>query len=330
MPLPTPHKGEKKEDFINRCMGDDVMISEYDDNSQRYAICTDCWSKHFGSDISKFWYEDKLNGTYNRFKSVEELNLKLQEQKFAGRVSMDYDDTLSTDKGKLLAKKLLKNGVDLSIITRRQQNDLGPVLKVAAELGIPSNKVHATNGKLKWEEIKRLHITKHYDNNPKELEAIRKNLPDVKTVQFSTEQFKSYSDYPDSVKHNAKRGIELNEKNGNKCATQTGKVRAQQLANGEPISEDTIKRMYSYLSRAETYYDEGNTKACGTISYLLWGGKSALSWAGSKMKTFATQIKPTTIVCENCGHMWDLKDGGTNPYQCNVCGHDNSDQMIVK
>ena len=94
----------------------------------------------------------------------------------------------------------------------------------------------------------------------------------------------SYSDYPDAVKNNAKRGIELNEKVNNKCATQVGKVRAQQLADGKPISLDTIKRMYSYLSRAEEYYDEGNTEACGTISYLLWGGKAALRWSESKLK----------------------------------------------
>jgi hypothetical protein len=95
--------------------------------------------------------------------------------------------------------------------------------------------------------------------------------------------FESYSDYGQEIKNNAKRGIELNEKNGNKCATQVGKVRAQQLADGEPISVDTIKRMYSYLSRAETYYDETDTTACGTISYLLWGGKSALSWSRNKL-----------------------------------------------
>jgi hypothetical protein len=96
--------------------------------------------------------------------------------------------------------------------------------------------------------------------------------------------FESYADYGDEIKNNAKRGIELNEKNGNKCATQTGKVRAQQLADGESISVETIKRMYSFLSRAETYYDETDTTACGTISYLLWGGKSALSWSRNKLK----------------------------------------------
>ena len=98
------------------------------------------------------------------------------------------------------------------------------------------------------------------------------------------EELESYSDYPDAVKNNAQRGIDLNKEVNNKCATDVGKIRAQQLAQGKPISEQTIKRMYSYLSRAEEYYDEGNTEACGTISYLLWGGKAAKRWAESKLK----------------------------------------------
>lgn len=99
-----------------------------------------------------------------------------------------------------------------------------------------------------------------------------------------TMELESYSDYPSGVKNNAKRGLELNEKVNNKCATQVGKVRAQQLAQGKAISVQTIKRMHSYLSRAETYYDEGDTKACGTISYLLWGGKAGKRWSESKLK----------------------------------------------
>jgi hypothetical protein len=110
-------------------------------------------------------------------------------------------------------------------------------------------------------------------------------------------EMESYSDYGSSISNNAKRGIELNEKNGNKCATQVGKVRAQQLAKGEPISVETIKRMHSYLSRAETYYDETDTNACGTISYLMWGGKSGLSWSRNKLRTLGllteTEAQPS-------------------------------------
>lgn len=97
-------------------------------------------------------------------------------------------------------------------------------------------------------------------------------------------ELESYKDYPDAVSNNAKRGIDLNEKNGNKCATQTGKVRAKQLAQKEAISVKTIKRMYSYLSRAEEYYNESDSNACGTISFLLWGGKAGKRWSESKLK----------------------------------------------
>jgi hypothetical protein len=95
---------------------------------------------------------------------------------------------------------------------------------------------------------------------------------------------KSYSDYPDAVSNNAKRGIELNKNVNNKCATQVGKIRAQQLADKRPLSVDTISRMYSYLSRAEEFYDENDSKACGTISFLLWGGLAGKRWSESKLK----------------------------------------------
>lgn len=97
-------------------------------------------------------------------------------------------------------------------------------------------------------------------------------------------ELETFNDYPDAVSNNAKRGIELNKNVDNKCATQVGKIRAQQLANKENLTVETIKRMYSYLSRAGEYYDESDTTACGTISYLLWGGKAGLRWSESKLK----------------------------------------------
>ncbi len=115
-----------------------------------------------------------------------------------------------------------------------------------------------------------------------EIKAIIKNDKRVKGGKKMV--LESYSDYPSSVSNNAKRGLKLNEEVNNKCATQVGKVRAQQLAQGKPISKETIKRMYSYLSRAEAYYNPEDKEACGTISFLLWGGKSAKTWAEAKLK----------------------------------------------
>ena len=142
-------------------------------------------------------------------------------------------------------------------------------------------------GKVKGFSIEGYFVDKMKKNSEDEMLAqLAKAIvkADKRTKSGTRVVMESYSDYPDGVKNNAKRGIELNEKNGNKCATQVGKVRAQQLAQGEPISLDTVKRMASYLSRAEEYYDEGDSSACGTISYLLWGGKAGLRWAESKLK----------------------------------------------
>jgi hypothetical protein len=97
-------------------------------------------------------------------------------------------------------------------------------------------------------------------------------------------ELESYGGYPESASNNAKLGIKRNKELGNKCATQVGKVRGQQLARGEKFTLPTLKRIYSYLSRAAEYYDPSKPDACGTISYLLWGGKSMLNWTESKLK----------------------------------------------
>ena len=143
--------------------------------------------------------------------------------------------------------------------------------------------------KAKKGEVKGFSIEGYFadrlDLNSQSIEEYERQLTieELKEI-ISEEKLESYSDYPEAVRNNAKRGIKLNEAVGNKCATQVGKVRAQQLANGEPVSEKTIKRMYSYLSRAEVYYEQGDKESCGYISYLLWGGKSAKTWAESKLK----------------------------------------------
>ena len=119
------------------------------------------------------------------------------------------------------------------------------------------------------------------------LNEIRRTVKEDKRYKGGKRvEMESYSDYPQGVKNNAKKGIELNKKSGNKCATPVGKVRAQQLAKGEPISLSTIKRMHSYLSRAEAVYREkqNDSTACGNISYLLWGGLAALGWSKNKLR----------------------------------------------
>ena len=93
-----------------------------------------------------------------------------------------------------------------------------------------------------------------------------------------------FDDYPKAASQNAQRGINLNEKVGNDCATLVGKNRARQLVARENLSLETIKRTYSYLSRAKEYYNPNDTEACGTISYLLWGGDEMLGYTERKLE----------------------------------------------
>lgn len=93
----------------------------------------------------------------------------------------------------------------------------------------------------------------------------------------------TYADYPAQAVKNARRGIELNKKNNNKCATDVGKQRARDIVAKRGFSLSVLNRVYSYLSRAKAYYNPEDENACGTISYLLWGGEAMRVWSERKL-----------------------------------------------
>lgn len=99
----------------------------------------------------------------------------------------------------------------------------------------------------------------------------------------------TYADYPDAAKNNAQRALDHKEKNGSDCGTLVGWQRANQIANGEGLSEETVQRTYSFLSRAETYdqgkyFDEDGSEICGSVMYDAWGGSAMRVWAEAKYK----------------------------------------------
>jgi hypothetical protein len=99
-----------------------------------------------------------------------------------------------------------------------------------------------------------------------------------------TELAESFTDYPESASNNAKRALKWVMDNGwGDCGTNVGKARAHQLANKEPISEETIKRMASFR-RHQQNKDVPYTKGCGGLMWDAWGGESGISWAENKVK----------------------------------------------
>jgi predicted nucleotidyltransferase len=91
---------------------------------------------------------------------------------------------------------------------------------------------------------------------------------------------------PETVAKQAQRALDARDKLGRenvKGGTKVGWTRANQLAKKEPVSFDTIKRMYSFFSR-----HDGNQKTDkkgqekwkdkGYTAHAIWGGDAGFSW----------------------------------------------------
>jgi hypothetical protein len=103
----------------------------------------------------------------------------------------------------------------------------------------------------------------------------------LKDEQYNLE---TYNDYPKEASENAKIALRYAEENGwGDCGTPVGKARANQLANGENISEDTIARMASFERHRQSSQKELGD-GCGRLMWLSWGGDAGIEWAQRKLE----------------------------------------------
>ena len=93
----------------------------------------------------------------------------------------------------------------------------------------------------------------------------------------------TYNDYPEAASNNAKRALKYKEENGSDCGTPVGWKRANQLANRERLSRDTIGRMASF-KRHQQYKDVPYDEGCGGIMWDAWGGDAGIEWAIKKLQ----------------------------------------------
>jgi hypothetical protein len=111
------------------------------------------------------------------------------------------------------------------------------------------------------------------------IKAIRDLI--LKDEQYNLE---TYNDYPKEASENAKIALRYAEENGwGDCGTPVGKARANQLANGENISEDTIARMASFERHRQSSQKELGD-GCGRLMWLAWGGDAGVEWAQRKLE----------------------------------------------
>jgi len=108
----------------------------------------------------------------------------------------------------------------------------------------------------------------------------------IKDIILKDEKYKleSYTDYPQAASENAKIALRWAEENGwGDCGTAVGKARANQLANGEAISEETISRMASFERHRQNSQKELGD-GCGRLMWLAWGGDEGIEWAQRKLE----------------------------------------------
>ena len=125
----------------------------------------------------------------------------------------------------------------------------------------------------------------------------------------------TYADYPDAAKSNARRALNHKKENGSDCGTRVGWFRAEQISSGEGLTEDEIRRTYSFLSRAEVYdqgkyIDEDGSEICGSVMYDAWGGSAMKTWAESKFKKIEREKENDSLMANvQINILGEISDG---------------------
>jgi hypothetical protein len=116
------------------------------------------------------------------------------------------------------------------------------------------------------------------------------NAPSLGESMINEED--TYNDYPAAAKKNAKKALDWRDEHGRDevdAGTAVGWTRANQLAKGEKISADTVKRMASFNRHRKNSSIKPELKATpwkdkGYVSWLIWGGDEGVDWAMKKSK----------------------------------------------
>lgn len=121
----------------------------------------------------------------------------------------------------------------------------------------------------KWDEGVALEL-KEYSLTPEEAELL------IKQVLLAQQVWRNY---PKVIKENAQRALDYAEKNGwGSCGTPVGKKRANDLASGRPLSEETVARMASFARHLQYDHKELGD-GCAKLMILAWGGREGIEWA---------------------------------------------------
>ena len=107
----------------------------------------------------------------------------------------------------------------------------------------------------------------------------------------------------DGMVEAARRALAWKEE-GRDGGTRVGLARANQIVNGEKLSEDTILRMYSFFSRHEVDKEaegfsagEDGFPSAGRVAWDLWGGDAGYAWSTRLRNKLQGEESKSTDCC---------------------------------
>lgn len=268
---------ERKDDYIARCIP--ALIKEGYDQDQAAAICYSDWNSFDETkDPQELVIGDYQTRHYDMCPGASALYRQIENQE------IDVDMGLAIRAAKLqdalfwLEKHTLLEMKHASFEDVKAAEILaGEIMHLARMMGLEQEHQYVLGH---VQVIRQLYL-----QGESQMELDPSVLPDfINYVTGSRQEFESYTDYPQSATNAAKRALEWRDSHPDQdCGTRVGWARANQLANREPISEETIARMASFARHLQ-YEDVPYSEGCGGLMVDAWGGRAGIEWAQRKLK----------------------------------------------
>lgn len=138
----------------------------------------------------------------------------------------------------------------------------------------------------------------------------------TKTVEVKSESFDVETKEPyvpnEGMKEEAQRALDWKGE-GRRGGTRIGLTRANQIVNGDNLSEETVKRMFSFFSRHEVDKQaegfepgEDGYPSPGRVAWGLWGGDAGYSWSRNIVEGLENESQENSQI--NTKQMKELLD----------------------
>ena len=302
--------GETEDEYISRCVEYHIK-NEGMESDQAYAICKSKTEQFYKGQKVSFDYDDTLStargyglALHEKFMGAELYIISAKRDKksmlaMADKLDIPHDRVYATGSNREKLLKIKELGIQ-----KHYDNDK-EVIKSLNNIGVQFNcpclDEVSSAGQEIFNIMEKYSLVGFMDGQPlfsttEEAESyadtigcnghhvhinssgVEVYMPcDVhpeKVEESMSEYFESITDYPQYITDNAIRAKKWVDENGyGSCMTPVGKARLNQLANREPISLETMKRMKAYADRhkkdleASKSFDDG----CGMLAWYSWG-----------------------------------------------------------